>query len=199
MGNGAFRDHDMAGVRRTRHAWKSFEMGPFAGGRRARRPRHAGTAEEGQFYGLMRERDLTPFGFMRLDMRPAHAVSTEPGSWAVETDIAFQNTWALSPEVEKYLTGLEADRTPRTRAGGSAGHPRSAGRELSGRSRGRGLRRRRCTTSSRRTGVATWWRAACRFAADSWTAPSRSSTTPSASVPSAGRRWRATASTPSSI
>ncbi len=65
-------------------------------------------ADEGQFYGLMRERDLTPFGFMRLDMRPAHAVSTEPGSWAIETDVAFQNTWALSPEVEKYLTGLEA-------------------------------------------------------------------------------------------
>jgi len=65
------------------------------------------TADEGQFYGLMRERDLTPFGFMRLDMRPAHAVSTEPGSWALETDMAFQNTWALSPEVEKYLTGLE--------------------------------------------------------------------------------------------
>jgi hypothetical protein len=65
-------------------------------------------AQEGQFYGLMRERDLSPFGFMRLDMRPAHAVSTEPGSWAVETDLAFQNTWALSPEVEKYLTALEA-------------------------------------------------------------------------------------------
>ena len=63
---------------------------------------------EAQYYGLLRERDLTPFGFMRLDMRPAHAVSTEPGSWAVETDIAFQNTWALSPEVEKYLVGLEA-------------------------------------------------------------------------------------------
>ena len=67
----------------------------------------ATAADEGQFYGLMRERDLTPFGFMRLDMRPAHAVSTEPGSWALETDMAFQNTWALSPEVEKYLTGLE--------------------------------------------------------------------------------------------
>lgn len=66
------------------------------------------TAADGQFYGLMRERDLTPFGFMRLDMRPAHAVSTEPGSWALETDMAFQNTWALSPEVEKYLTSLES-------------------------------------------------------------------------------------------
>lgn len=65
-------------------------------------------AVDGQFYGLMRERDLTPFGFMRLDMRPAHAVSTQPGSWAIENDVAFQNTWALSPGVEKYLTGLEA-------------------------------------------------------------------------------------------
>ncbi len=65
-------------------------------------------AQSGQFYGLMRERDLTPLGFMRLDMRPAHAVSTEPGSWAVEADVAFQNTWALSPEVEKYLVGLES-------------------------------------------------------------------------------------------
>ena len=65
-------------------------------------------AGEGRFYGLMRERDLTPFGFMRLDMRPAHAVSTEPGSWALETDVPFQNTWALSPGVEKYLTSLES-------------------------------------------------------------------------------------------
>src|SRR5262245_1666414 len=66
-------------------------------------------AEDGMFYGLMRERDLTPFGFMRLDMRPAHAVSTPAGSWSVETDVAFQNTWALSPEVENYLVGLEAN------------------------------------------------------------------------------------------
>src|SRR5260370_40852796 len=29
--------------------------------------------------GLLRERDLTPFGFLRLDMRPAHAVWA---SWA---------------------------------------------------------------------------------------------------------------------
>jgi hypothetical protein len=61
----------------------------------------------GQFYGLLRSRDLSPFGFLRLDMRPAHAVSIEPGSWALETEIGYQNTWALSPEVEKYLTSLE--------------------------------------------------------------------------------------------
>src|SRR5512134_2104798 len=61
----------------------------------------------GQFYGLLRSRDLSPFGFLRLDMRPSHAVAIEPGSWALETEIGYQNTWALSPQVEKYLIGLE--------------------------------------------------------------------------------------------
>ena len=65
-------------------------------------------AEESQFYGLLRSRDLTPFGFLRLDMRPAHAVAIEPGSWAFEAELGYQNTWSLSSEVEDYLTGLEA-------------------------------------------------------------------------------------------
>lgn len=63
--------------------------------------------DDGAFYGLLRARDLTPFGFLRLDMRPAHAVEIEPGSWALEAELGYQNTWALSPEVEKYLIGLE--------------------------------------------------------------------------------------------
>ena len=67
----------------------------------------AAEAEDGQFYGLLRSRDLSAFGFLRLDMRPAHAVSLEPGTWAFETEFDYQNTWALSPEVEKYLIGLE--------------------------------------------------------------------------------------------
>lgn len=66
------------------------------------------TAADGAFYGLLRSRDLTPFGFLRLDMRPAHAVTIEPGSWAFEADLGYQNTWALSPEVETYLTNLES-------------------------------------------------------------------------------------------
>jgi uncharacterized protein DUF3187 len=61
----------------------------------------------GQFYGPLRQRDLSPFGFLRLDMRPAHSVSIEPGSWAIETEIGYQNTWALSPEVEDYFVSLE--------------------------------------------------------------------------------------------
>lgn len=63
--------------------------------------------DRGQFYGLLRSRDLSPFGFLRLDMRPAHAVAIEPGSWALETEIGYQNTWALSKEVERYLKTLE--------------------------------------------------------------------------------------------
>jgi hypothetical protein len=67
----------------------------------------AAHAEDGQLYGLLRSRDLSPFGFLRLDMRPAHAVSIKPGSWALESEVSYQNTWALSPEVEDYLTALE--------------------------------------------------------------------------------------------
>jgi hypothetical protein len=61
-----------------------------------------------EFYGPLRARDLSPFGFLRLDMRPAHAVSMEPGGWALETEFASQNTWAMSPGVGSYLTGLES-------------------------------------------------------------------------------------------
>lgn len=66
------------------------------------------SAAEGEFYGLLRSRDLTPFGFLRLDMRPAHAIAIEPGTWAFEAELGYQNTWALSPEVEDYLIGLES-------------------------------------------------------------------------------------------
>jgi len=59
-------------------------------------------------YGLLPGRDLSPFGFLRLDMRPTHAVSIEPGGWALETEFASQNTWAMSPKVERYLTDLES-------------------------------------------------------------------------------------------
>jgi hypothetical protein len=66
------------------------------------------TSEARELYGLLRARDITPFGILRLDMRPAYAVSIKPGEWAIETELAYQNTWALSPNVEKYLTSLES-------------------------------------------------------------------------------------------
>lgn len=61
-------------------------------------------------YGLLRGRDLTPFGFLRLDMRPAHAVSGPPGNWGVELDFGYQNTWALSRNVQQYLKSLPGRR-----------------------------------------------------------------------------------------
>src|ERR1700755_3351222 len=59
----------------------------------------ASAAENGNgaFFGMLRDRDLTPFGFLRLDMRPAYAVSIQPGTWAFESTLGYQNTWALSP------------------------------------------------------------------------------------------------------
>ena len=68
----------------------------------------AGQAEGGRFYGMLRSRDLTPFGFLRLDMRPAHAINIEPHTFAFEAELGYQNTWALSENVEKYLTTLES-------------------------------------------------------------------------------------------
>ena len=41
-------------------------------------------AAENEFLGLLRARDLTTFGFLRLDMRPAHAIHSPPGTWAIE-------------------------------------------------------------------------------------------------------------------
>ena len=61
-------------------------------------------------FGLLRERDLSPFGFLRLDMLPAHAVWAPPGSWSVEVLLGYQNTWMLSPYVEGYLESLPGRR-----------------------------------------------------------------------------------------
>lgn len=73
----------------------------------------AGAAEparQSDFFGLLRARDITPFGFLRLDMRPTHAVAVKDGGWGIEMELAYQNTWALSPEVERYLGTLEGRR-----------------------------------------------------------------------------------------
>src|SRR5688500_9300712 len=67
-------------------------------------------ADEADFHGLLRARDLTPFGYLRLDMRPGFSASQEPGTWRIETDLAYQNTWATSPDVEKYLNKLPGRR-----------------------------------------------------------------------------------------
>jgi hypothetical protein len=53
--------------------------------------------------GLLRVRDLTPFGILRLDFLPAHAVTASPGTWALETNLSYQNTYVLSDNVAEYL------------------------------------------------------------------------------------------------
>lgn len=70
----------------------------------------AAWASDGGHLGLIRGRDLSPFGFLRLDMRPAHAATAVPGQWAVEVELGYQNTWALSPNVQDYLGRLPGRR-----------------------------------------------------------------------------------------
>lgn len=53
--------------------------------------------------GLLRVRDLTPFGILRLDFLPAHAVTAKPGTWALEVNLSYQNTFVLSENVADYL------------------------------------------------------------------------------------------------
>ena len=65
---------------------------------------------DGAHMGLIRGRDLSPFGFLRLDMRPAHAMAAAPGTWAVDVELGYQNTWALSPNVQDYLGTLPGRR-----------------------------------------------------------------------------------------
>jgi hypothetical protein len=63
-----------------------------------------------QTLGLMRVRDMTPFGISRLDMLPAHGVSATPGTFAFELNYSHQNTWALSQNVRDYLTARGGER-----------------------------------------------------------------------------------------
>lgn len=53
--------------------------------------------------GALRIRDLTPFGILRLDFLPPHAVTARPGTWAIEVNLSYQNTYVLSENVADYL------------------------------------------------------------------------------------------------
>lgn len=53
--------------------------------------------------GLLRVRDLTPFGILRLDFLPAHSVTARPGTWAMEANLSYQNTFVMSENVADYL------------------------------------------------------------------------------------------------
>lgn len=60
--------------------------------------------------GILRARDLTPFGLQRLDMRPADMSERPIGQWTVELQGAYQNTFAMSDNVLGYLRRRDAGR-----------------------------------------------------------------------------------------
>src|SRR5213594_3930826 len=65
---------------------------------------------ETELLGPLRIRDMTPFNLLRLDMLPAHAVSAGPGSWAIEADLSYSNTFVMSDNVKTYLEGRGGGR-----------------------------------------------------------------------------------------
>lgn len=70
--------------------------------------------------GLLRLRDLTPFGLLRLDLRPPNEQAMMGGNWAFEFDFSYQNTFAMSNNVRAYLEGRGAGRTPLSPADAAA-------------------------------------------------------------------------------
>lgn len=62
--------------------------------------------------GLLRSRDMTPFGILRLDMLPAHTADEMEGPWTFELQMGYQNTFVLSDNVRKYLERRNAGRLP---------------------------------------------------------------------------------------
>src|SRR5213593_3095816 len=69
-----------------------------------------------ELLGPLRIRDMTPFNLLRLDMLPAHAVPGGAGSWAIEADLSYSNTFMMSDNVRSYLEGRGAGRRPLTQA-----------------------------------------------------------------------------------
>ena len=67
-------------------------------------------ALEWPHFGLLRSRDLTPSGFLRLDMRPTHAYVARSGRWAFSLDLGYQNTWAVGGAADPYLESLSGRR-----------------------------------------------------------------------------------------
>jgi hypothetical protein len=62
--------------------------------------------------GLLRARDLSPFGLLRLDMLPAYTADAEVGEWTFEAKYAYQNTFVLSDNARGYLETRGLGRGP---------------------------------------------------------------------------------------
>jgi hypothetical protein len=70
--------------------------------------------------GLLRARDLTPFGLLRLDMLPTHTADAAAGEWTLEMQYAYQNTFVLSDNVRDYLETRGVGRLPLRQADAAA-------------------------------------------------------------------------------
>lgn len=75
---------------------------------------------ETDLLGPLRIRDMTPFNLLRLDMLPAHAVAAGRGSWAIEADLSYSNTFVMSDNVRSYLEGRGGGRRRLTQADADA-------------------------------------------------------------------------------
>jgi hypothetical protein len=62
--------------------------------------------------GILRARDLSPFGLQRLDMRPTDMSERPVGRWTLELQAAYQNTFAMSDDALDYLQRRQAGRLP---------------------------------------------------------------------------------------
>lgn len=80
----------------------------------ARESVHQPKTEEQQWshVGLLRARDLSPFGLLRLDLLPAHTADATPGTWTFEVQYAYQNTFVLSDNARAYLAQRGIGRRP---------------------------------------------------------------------------------------
>jgi hypothetical protein len=67
-------------------------------------------AGDSELLGPLRIRDMTPFNILRLDMLPAHAIDAGRGSWAVEADLSYTNTFVMSDNVRSYLEERDSRR-----------------------------------------------------------------------------------------
>jgi Protein of unknown function (DUF3187) len=77
-------------------------------------------AQQWSHTGLLRGRDLSPFGLLRLDMLPAHTADAEAGVWTFEMKYAYQNTFVLSDNVRDYFQGRNIGRQPLRRQDAAA-------------------------------------------------------------------------------
>ncbi len=62
--------------------------------------------------GMLRVRDLTPFGLLRLDLRPPQRIDAPDDAWIMEFEFSYQNTLVMSGNVADYLRARDRPRAP---------------------------------------------------------------------------------------